>query len=630
MSDNPETPDSAVVTHGSKPPFRLGCLGYCVCIFLLLIATWICIKIGMVRALNAELDRLRAAGEPVTWEEVIDSIEPLPDEENSALVLQRDLANLSAWSDTSAGTVVVTRPEGVLGVRRSDEMTKLMRVCLTDASAALKLLHVAAEHPSGRWPVEPHPFIYTHRLDYLSQIRSAGRLLKVETELRAADGDGHGAALSIRAARRLAASLDGSPYMIGALVRFAIGAYGVEATESALGLTELPAADLAMLRDEFAAEAEQLDLRAAVRTDRAGLLWLITGSREMLAGAADIPRGASVLFGVIPGLLESDALFGLRYLTEWVDLLTLPPRESLAAGKLRDAELARAVGNWKAAVRHPISALIMGSHGRANEALLRAKLRLHVARAALAVEQFRMERGRWPAKLADVVPAYLDAVPQDWFAPAGTPVRYAQTSHGARVWSAGSDNPFGLTQEDRHLRAIALDILVFYEDEGRLPKTLDELDELWGDDDEDMPVDPSTGESFTYVTHPANPDLFILGGFTGGLTEAEFWGQKLTTGGWVARHQVPTYPVVFRLLNPELRGIRRGRFADEVVAVARAEQLHKLGYTPERLKELGFSDAEVRDYKQEVEYLNEEAGQNPASPPQAPNVPPDTQAEVMP
>jgi hypothetical protein len=629
MSDNPETPDSAVVTHGSKPPFRLGCLGYCVCIFLLLIATWVCIKVGMGRALNAELDALRAAGEPVTWEEVIAGIEPLPDEENSALVLQRDVASLAAWSDTSTGTVVVTRPEGVLGVRRSDEMTKLMRVCLTDGSAALNLLHTAAEHPSGRWPVDPHPFIYTHRLDYLSQIRSAGRLLKVETELRAADGDGHGAALSIRAMLRLAASLHGSPYLIGAFVRFAIDALGVVATESALGLTELPAADLAMLRDEFAAEAEQLDLRAAVRGERAGLIWLMTGSREAVAGAVDMPRGALVLFGVIPGLLESDALFGLRHMTAWVEILALPPRESLAAAKLRDAELARANDDWKAAMRHPISTLLMPAHSRANEALLRAKLRLHIARAALAVEQFRMERGRWPAKLADVVPKYLDAVPQDWFAPAGTTLSYARTALGARVWARGADNAAGLSRDEwRELRSELLwPIADFEAREGRLPKSLDELRKS---PDDSLPLDPRTGKPYSYVTNPASPNLFILDGFTDGMTEAEFWKQKMTTREWTERHRSADQAVIFRLLNPKLRGVRRGRFAEEVDAAARAEHLHKLGYTPERLRELGFSDSDVEGYKQEVEYLNEEAGQNPASPPQAPNVPPDTQAEVIP
>jgi hypothetical protein len=631
VSEIPETPDSVHTEAEATPKhrFRMGCLGYCACIFLLCIVLWGGAKLWMVHALNTELDALRAAGEPVTWQEVIDSIEPLPDEENSTLVLQPHLLSFEQWEDKPVSRAVLSRMDVALGVRRSDEMTKLMRVCLADGRAALDVLHDAAGCPSGRWPLGPHPLIYGHRIDeHLWQLERARRLLDVELEQRAADGDGHGAALSLRAMRRLAASLDGSPYLPAVLRRLGADALGGVAAERALSLTELPAADLAMLRDEFAIEAEELSLRAAIRGERASLLWLATEQPQMLGDYLNVPKVVFALRRVTPGMLETDALFGLKCTTEGLGLLDLPPRESLVVGKLHDTKYSGTRAGWRNVVLHPASAIVKSAHGRAGVVLVRVKLRLHIVRAALAVEQFRMERGHWPVKLADLVPDYIDAVPQDWFAPVGTTVRYVRTPSGARVWSRGDDNPLGLTKQDEYLNDVAQNILGFFQTEGRLPKTLDELMGKGGDS---VPTDPRTGKPLTYVTKPANPALFILGGRTGGVSEAEFWKQRLTTDEWAERHRAPQFPVVFRLLDPKLRGAGQSRFTEEISIVRKAMYLHQLGYTRERLKALGFSDSDVNDYEAEVKsYLA--GGWEPVTtiPTGIHDPPPDTQAGAAP
>jgi hypothetical protein len=57
--------------------------------------------------------------------------------------------------------------------------------------------------------------------------------------------------------------------------------------------------------------------------------------------------------------------------------------------------------------------------------------------AALAVERFRLARGRWPESLADVVPEVLAAVPADPFD--GQPLRYRRTAGGVVIYSIGPD-----------------------------------------------------------------------------------------------------------------------------------------------------------------------------------------------
>jgi len=561
MSDAPEKPAAAPETPERKRRFRFGCLGICVCAFLMLVLTWVGVKLWMVHALNSEIAALRAAGEPVTWEEVIAGIEPIPDEENLALVLLPHLASLPAWKESPAGSAVVGRSEGWLGARRREKMVKLMRSCVADNRVALDALYDAAKCPSGRWPVNPDPSMSSdHYMPILLHIRSAVRLLDVEAELRATEGDGHGAALSVRAMRRLAASLDESPYLIATQVRFACGAMSVDAAEHALGLTRLPAADLAMLRDEFATEAQQLSLRTAVRGERAGLLWLTTELAE--ESGVGLSRMLYIAHVMIPGTGETDAIFGLKHTTGWAELLDLPPRELRAAAKLYNDRYELTAYDWKAFVFHPISTTCAPVMARSSDTFVAAKLRLHVACTALAVEEFRLKNSRWPDKLADLVPDYIDAVPQDWFAPAGTTVSYARTPAGVRIWSRVKGSSLGLAKDERRqLASLAQDISSFFDNEGRLPKTLDEL--LTEDYREVITIDPRTGKPYTYVTNPANPDLFIIGGFTDGKSETEFWKQTMMTEDWNAQHWVPVHPIVFRLLNPKLRGATQIGYCDD-------------------------------------------------------------------
>jgi len=630
MSDVPEKLAAAPETPERKPRFRMGCTGFCVCMFILLVLAWVGVKMGSVRALNSAEDALRAAGEPVTWAEVVASIEPIPDDENAVLVLQSLLSSPPGWGRSPAGNVLVERSKTALGVRRSDETVKLMRKCVDDDRASLTVLHDAAKCPSGRWPMDPNLQVALTSMTHLAAARNWARFLSVETELHVSEGDGHAAALSVRAMRRLAASFDETPRLIDVLVRIAIATMCVNAAEDALGLTEMPADDLAMLRDEFAAEAEQLRMHTALRGERAHLIRQATTGRRESFDMTDRSKVEYAVHCIVPGVAEMDALVGLKHMSKLIDLQDLPPRDRLAGVKTVLADVDFAACGQKIKAFFYLTPHVIPSMGRVHEYLVRAKLRLHVARTALAVEQFRMERGDWPQKLTDLVPDYIDAVPQDWFAPAGTPLSYVRTTLGVRVWLRGDDNAAGLSRDEwSELRDKLLwPIASFADREGRLPKSLDELPKS---PEDSLPLDPRTGKAYSYVTNPANPKLFILDGFTDGMTETEFWKQKMTTRQWAERHQAPGQAVVFRLLNPKLRGVRQSTFGADVGDNCDPENFHALGYTAARLKELGFDAGYVGYFKDIVEEIKrEEAKRKARQKANTPDVPSDTQAEPTP
>ena len=69
---------------------------------------------------------------------------------------------------------------------------------------------------------------------------------------------------------------------------------------------------------------------------------------------------------------------------------------------------------------------------------LRYETRRELTIAALAIERFRRQHGRLPAKLADLVPGFVSAVPVDWMD--GNPLRYRVNADGTfTLWSIGED-----------------------------------------------------------------------------------------------------------------------------------------------------------------------------------------------
>lgn len=66
------------------------------------------------------------------------------------------------------------------------------------------------------------------------------------------------------------------------------------------------------------------------------------------------------------------------------------------------------------------------------------RLYLESCRLTLALRMYRDQHGHWPDRLDALVPEWLEAVPEDPFAP-GTPLRYSCAGDSWQFWSAGGD-----------------------------------------------------------------------------------------------------------------------------------------------------------------------------------------------
>ncbi len=101
----------------------------------------------------------------------------------------------------------------------------------------------------------------------------------------------------------------------------------------------------------------------------------------------------------------------------------------LAAGKdLPDREVGRAIGDVLISLLLPAVRKVQGAYDRAEQ----VQRNRHVA---FALADYRADRGRYPAKLADLAPKYLAAVPGDLFS--GKALIYRPSAGGYLFYSVG-------------------------------------------------------------------------------------------------------------------------------------------------------------------------------------------------
>jgi hypothetical protein len=97
----------------------------------------------------------------------------------------------------------------------------------------------------------------------------------------------------------------------------------------------------------------------------------------------------------------------------------------------RSANLWTAPSTYLAALGIPYTEKVLISSARADASVA-------LARTACALERHRLAHGAYPAELAELVPAYLAAVPRDVID--GQPLHYRRGAAGGfKLWSIGID-----------------------------------------------------------------------------------------------------------------------------------------------------------------------------------------------
>ena len=131
------------------------------------------------------------------------------------------------------------------------------------------------------------------------------------------------------------------------------------------------------------------------------------------------------------GLADMDAVMYVDFMGDYLKAVQLPSH------KRQDAVDAVSRRVESVSKIHILLRLFMPAFSRVTTLEVRSIAQFHTARTGLAIERYRLAAGNLPDTLAELVPAYLDAVPKDPFD--GKELRYKKLETGFVVYSIGED-----------------------------------------------------------------------------------------------------------------------------------------------------------------------------------------------
>jgi hypothetical protein len=393
--------------------------------------------VDWVAKFEEKIAQMRDDGIPVSMDEVLESRPEIPDEENSALLFLQAFGMIEEAQKGLLDQEVANLPAAPAGLRRPEPVRAVVSAWLQECGPARALLHYAADLPSGQYPLRLEDNPAAILMPHLAQIRNAARLMAAEAVLCAENRDPAGAADALFVVRRLAASIGDNVFLISALVRIAVDGILVENCERVLGLWPLRDEDLARLSAEIDQELRGLSLSNALTSERTFAYWLYGAPLEDVLAVAGQEEGAiqqawrSLTYAPRSQWRARDLYHYFQLMDQAIAITRLAERKRLPAADLLEQATAGVPEDYY------LTRLIMPAIGRCYTHELEARMALRVARAALAVERWRIDHGGWPDSLDALVPDLLPEVPQDPFSD-GT-IGYARLTDGVCLYSIGPD-----------------------------------------------------------------------------------------------------------------------------------------------------------------------------------------------
>lgn len=384
--------------------------------------------------LEARLAEIRAAGYPATSAELNQWYAYPDNDENAADVFA--LANdfHVSWSENRCRNLPVfgdidlpKRAEPL-----SDEMANAITEYLADNSESLALLHEGAAMDHCRYPIDFTQDSFMP-LNHWGGSRIAVALLQLEALLYIERADSRGVSGALATGFGVAASLENEPLIVSHLCRQACQSLTLTALERALNRIQLT--------DEHLRQLGQVLLDAEASEERS-LLRALVGERCVMSDVIRYPkpgvfectcgsRAPLARVYQIVGFAESEALLYIDLLTQYIQVMQLPPHQRHQAALALDHESAD-VSESRILLREaqPSLAKFFATH-------VKNLAELRTARVALAVERYRLHSGDLPGALDELVPEYLSAVPLDPFD--GQGLRYRVLNPGYVVYSVDMD-----------------------------------------------------------------------------------------------------------------------------------------------------------------------------------------------
>lgn len=325
------------------------------------------------------------------------------------------------------------------GVRPHPEYVAETKEILGQCRAGLEAMKAARGAPKGGVRLvlaEPDPL--KTPLEHLQQLRLLAAVYGTQSLVDADAGRIDPAMDSASAILEVAQCIGDEPLLLSQLIRVAIAAIAVGASERALGLGEATPETLAKLQTRFLGETEVPRLVWALRGERATMHTLL---EKLDSGAVSLNHisgepaslGQSVGFRVVRKHIPAQQATLIRHFNAVLVAARLPlgPTRTDALEVVYKEVLATPFDPEHVFLR------LFPAVPKLTTADLRVTASLRCAAAALACERLRLKTGRFPETLAELPKEMLVATPEDPFT--GTALLYEKSAEGVKVYSVGVD-----------------------------------------------------------------------------------------------------------------------------------------------------------------------------------------------
>ncbi len=403
-------------------------------LFLACIAAFAIFRFSVKSKLKTRIESIRAAGYPVTVEE-LDKWYSIPeDAENAAYIIMDAFSYYQDWDKDVMESLPLVGKEKLPPRTQplTDETKTLIAQYLSDNKKAVELLHEAASFEHSRYPIDLSLGAGV-RLDHLGEIRKGVRLLSLEVMLHSDNNQPQLAARSIISMLGVANSLKDEPLNVSQLARRGCQGLGISILERAVNRTEFTDEQFLEFSNVIAKSEDFSSVSRAFAGQRCNILSLMQMSGTVIpeiAGPGIPPAPVLELYKAL-GLADLDAITCIDFTNDYIEAAQLPLNQSHKAAegiKNRFQRLSKI---------HLLTHILMSSFSRIIDIHLRNIAHLRAAGVALAIERYRLAEGRLPETLTDLVPAYLEAVPDDPFD--GTEIKYKKLDKGYVVYSVDED-----------------------------------------------------------------------------------------------------------------------------------------------------------------------------------------------
>jgi hypothetical protein len=384
--------------------------------------------------LNKRVEALRTKGYPVTLEELGRSYAIPGGQKNAADVYLAAFSHYKKWdSDAMEAVPIMGKAEPPARGEPLDAPARQMAErFLSDNLQTLSLLHEAASIEHCRYPddfaKESDP-----KASGPAAMRAAVQLLGLEALIASEDTDADRLLASIRASFTLARSIDG-PLTMHRLLHVSMRGYTYRSIERAINKMSLTDEQLQRLLGWVKASDSSEGFKRVLLAEQCRALHTFMAPLPEVSkriGQEDNGMFRVLVFSRMLGLNSKYALSYLDLMQECLDALELPDPERLEAFEAVQ-EAVRSGKRGGAATR-----LLWPALARSLQIDIRSLAHARATQTALAVERYRLAEGRLPQSLANLVPAYLEAVPVDPFN--GQEMGYRVRKTGFVVYSVGED-----------------------------------------------------------------------------------------------------------------------------------------------------------------------------------------------